>query len=68
MFNLVIDDLIKRLRVRGHGCNLLKFFVRCILHADDVLLLYGSIVKLQKIIDICNEIGIECGFKFNKKI
>ena len=30
-----------------------------------VLSLCGSIVKLQKMLDICNEFGIEYGFKFN---
>ena len=65
MFNLVTDDLIKRLCVSGLGFNIPRFFIECILYADDVLLLFRLIVKLQKMLDISYEFGIKRGFKFN---
>ena len=52
---IVVDSLQKA----GQGCELYGKYIGCIVYADDVILLYGSIVKLQKMLDICYCNGLD---------
>ena len=52
-FSVYINDLIDKLRCSGYGCHLCSLFVGCLLFADDILLLSGSILQLQLMLDIC---------------
>ena len=39
-------------------------YIGCIVYADDVILLSSSVVKLQKILDICYDTGLELDVVF----
>ena len=66
-FNIYVNPLITKLRESGYGCKLLNEFVGCILYADDILLVSASLFKLQCMLSICNEFGIEWQISFNCK-
>jgi hypothetical protein len=53
------------LRKSGLGCHVGALFAGCILFADDLLLLSSSVVKLQLMLNICDEYGFEFDIKFN---
>ena len=42
-------------------------FVGCVLYADDILLISGSVLKLQKMLNICSEYAKNNDFMFNSK-
>jgi hypothetical protein len=65
-FNIYINDLIGRLRKSGYGCHLCNEFFGCLFFADDILLLSGSILHLQLMLDICVSYGVEFDIVFNK--
>ena len=47
-----MDELSYRLEKSGLGCKLYKVYCDIFMHADEILLLYSSITKLQLIVDI----------------
>ena len=63
MFNLYIRDLVYKLRDKG--CYICNQFAGCILFADDILLLSGSVIQLEKMLDICYDYGINMDISFN---
>ena len=65
IFNLFMDELIYMLHERGRVCFFKGLLVGCICYADDLLLLSGSICKLQSMLNICVEFGVQLGFMFN---
>lgn len=67
LFNIYINDLICRLRNSSYGCYMNGIFMGCIFYADDVLLLSVSRIKLQKLLDICNDYANEFHMKCNSK-
>jgi len=66
-FNVYINDLIVKLRNSGFGCYLAFVFIGCIYFADDILLLSGSILHLQCMLDLCGDFGVEFDILFNQK-
>jgi hypothetical protein len=64
-FNLYVNNLITRLKNSGLGCHLCSEFVGCLFFADDILLLSGSMLQLQSMLNICVEYGEEFDLKFN---
>ena len=67
LFNIYINDLICILKNSGNGCYMSGLFMGCIFYADDVLLLSGSVIKLQKLLDLCNDYANEFSLVFNNK-
>jgi hypothetical protein len=67
LFNLYILDLVKCLSKAGLGCMFNSVFAGCLLYADDILIMSGSLVKLQKLLDFCHDYGLEHDFVFNGK-
>ena len=65
LFNVYIDELITVLEESGNGCYMRGVFAGCIMYADDVLLVSASVVKLQKMLDLCFEFANDNGLKFN---
>ena len=63
MFNLYIRDLVYKLR--NKGCYIRNQFAGCILFADDLLLLSGSLIQLETLLVICYEYGIEIDISIN---
>jgi len=59
--------MIDSLQKAGLGCELYGTFIGCIVYADDVILLSGSVVKLQKMLDICYCNGLHLDVVFNAK-
>ena len=55
LFALYVNDLILALSRSGHGCYFNNMFVRCVMYADDLLLLSASLCDLQSTINICCE-------------
>ena len=55
LFNIYINKLIFKLKNSGNGCYIHGIFAECVFHADNVLLLSGSMIKLQKLLDLSTE-------------
>ena len=64
-FNVYVNELISRLRKSGVGCYIYYVFIGCIFFADDRLLLSGSILHLQILLNICFDFGVEFDITFN---
>ena len=57
--NVYVNELISRLRKSGVGCYIYYVFIGRIFFADDMLLLFCSILHLQILLHICFDSGIE---------
>jgi hypothetical protein len=67
LFNLFVNKLILRLENSNNESTVNNVFAGCICYADDILLLSGSWLKLQMMLDLCAEFGCDVGFHFNGK-
>jgi Reverse transcriptase (RNA-dependent DNA polymerase) len=57
--------MLVKLNCSGYGCRFGKINAATIAYADDVLLLSGSLVGLQCLVNICVEFGLNYGMSFN---
>jgi hypothetical protein len=67
LFNIYVNELIIKLEESGLGCYLHGVYAGCILYADDILLLSGSLIKLQLMLDLCYSFGYDNDLTFNAK-
>ena len=67
MFNLDVDELLKRLEEAHLGCRVGSCFAGAFAYADDIVLLTSSGRQLQLMIDLCVNLGKECDISFNVK-
>ena len=67
IFNMVTDGLVSRLEASGLRCYFQGIFAGCVLYADDIMLMSGSIRKLQLMLNICFSFANEFGLIFNAK-
>ena len=58
---------MKKLKVENLGCNICNEHYGTLFYADDVVLLSGSVVNMQKMINICYDYGVKFGICFNPK-
>ena len=65
LFNFYINDLIISLKKTDRGCHVRDLYVGCILYADDILLLSGSLNMLQDMLDTCYSISQDLHLSFN---
>ena len=65
LFNIYVNPILVSLRKNDIGCHIYNCFIGCIMYADDLLLLSASVIDLQRMLDICGEIGLNLGIKFN---
>jgi len=65
LFAVYIDPLITVLKNVGHGCSLQGDFYRCLLYADDVLLLTHTLRSMQTMRHICDKFAENFDIKFN---
>ena len=67
LFNCYVNVLLATLRKSDFGCKLYNFYIGCIMYADDLILISASILDLQYMLDICNNVGVSLGLQFNSK-
>ena len=67
LFTLYVDELIKRLRKNGVGCEMISLFVACIMYADDLCLLAPTRGAMQRLLSTCQEYCSEFCLGFNVK-
>lgn len=65
LFTVYVNCLITSLRSKGLGCFIKNVYVGAIMYADDLLLLSASVLEIQRMLDLCGEIGSDIGIKFN---
>jgi hypothetical protein len=65
LYNVYVDDLMTKLIDEKLGCTIGEFTYSAIFYADDIVLVSGSRRKMQRMIDICNEYGLQYGICFN---
>ena len=65
LFAIYIDDLILKLVKLNLGCCIGDMNVCCLVYADDIVLLSGSLHKLQLMLNICNSEMNYLHLKFN---
>jgi len=65
LFAVYINDLIVKLVKANLGCCIGSLCICCLFYADDIVLLAGSLHKLQLMLDICNTEMKFLDLKFN---
>ena len=65
--NIYVNNLMKKLKVENLRCNICNEHYGTIFYADDVVLLSGSVVNMQKMINICYDYVVKFGICFNPK-
>jgi hypothetical protein len=65
LFNMYVDVLINASTRSDLGCHLSGLYIGCILYADDIILLSASVCDLQRMLNICYEIGKTIDVLFN---
>lgn len=58
--NLFNDEL----RPSGVGCYIFHMFIGCIMYADDIILLSGSLNDLQSMFTVCDNVSSQLMLKF----
>ena len=53
IFSVYVDSVIDVLLKSNLGCYIGHIFLGIIMYADDLLLISGSVSKLQKMVDVC---------------
>ena len=65
LFAIYVNDLIRKLVQSNSGCCIGGVNVCCLFYADDIVLLSGSIAKLQSMLNICSTEMAFLDLKFN---
>ena len=65
LFNVYMDDLSTRLNNLKIGCSLGNFLINHLMYADDLVLISPSTRGLSRLIEECQEYGLEFDILFN---
>jgi len=65
LFNIYFDSIIVSLKQADNGCHTRGVYIGCLAYADDLILISASVVKLQKMLDICSTYGTNLDMRFN---
>ena len=65
LFNVYVNRMLTELCLSDLGCRIRNTYIGCIMYADDLLLLSFSVIDLQSMLNICGNIGLNLGIKFN---
>ena len=65
LFNIYINSIISALKDADYGCHIDNIFCGRIVYVDDILLLSGSVVHLQKMLEIFQLNGNLLDIKFS---
>ena len=60
-----MDFIAQILRASGYGAFIGKFYLGCLLYADDILLVAHSLCVMQMMLDICSQEASSLDFSFN---
>ena len=60
-----MNVFILKLKTLNVGCHVSGMFVRCLLYADDIVLISPSVIGLQEMLDKCHEISDTVSLQFN---
>ena len=64
-FNRNLDEILVAQQHEHLGCFINGRFAGALAYADDMLLLPSSLIMLQRMLDVCNSIGMFYDLKFN---
>ena len=67
LLNLYINKLILKIEDCGFGCRLRSIFEGCISYADDILLVAGSLIKLELMLNVFFNFGYDNDLIFNAR-
>ncbi len=67
LFNVYFDGMLYKLETSCIGCKVGTHFIGALAYADDVILLCHSWSGLQKMINICEQFGIDFQVTFNDR-
>ena len=67
LFTVYVDDLLQELNNLDLGCHFDEMWLGALMYADDLILISGSIKKLQSMLDCCDEFGLKMDLSFNTK-
>jgi len=67
LFNMYMDVMLNTLKSSEYGCHLGRTFVGCIAYADDLILLSASVLDLQRMLTVCDNVGRQLDILFNAK-
>ena len=65
LFAVYVDDALEKLIASGLGCRYFGFNIGALMYADDLILMAGSIVNLQKLISLTEDLFNEINLKIN---
>ena len=65
LYNSNIIDLICSLRDTDYSCEIGSEYFGVINYVDEIVLISGSLVKMQFTLDICLNYGCQCDIVFN---
>ena len=67
LYNIYVNDLMKKLKVENLGYSICNEHYGTIFYTDNFVLLSGSVVNMQKMINICYDYGVKFEICFNPK-
>jgi hypothetical protein len=65
LFTSYVNCMLSSLRSKGLGCHIQSVYVGAVLYADDLFLMSLSVFELQRMLDVCGDVGSDIGIKFN---
>lgn len=66
LFNIYVDSISIELNKQKVGCMIGRQLLNHLFFADDLVIIAPSHKALQKLVNVCNHIGIELDIKFNE--
>ena len=66
-FSVYINDLILLLQKLGIGCHIIRYFIACLLFADDMSLISPTRKSMQQMLNVCAEYCHKFCLRFNVK-
>ena len=67
LFKVYIDDLSVILNSLKIGCSVSDILINHLMYADDLVLICPSSAGLQKLLNVCQQFGLDNDIKFNSK-
>ena len=67
LFNLYFNKIITCPKTSDAGCYFVNCYVGCIMYADDLLFLSGSVLGLKAMLDTCGCVDKQLLIAFNAK-
>ena len=65
LYSVFIDGIAERLEALGVGVDVRGQLIRCLLYADDIVLVADSARDLQRMLDVCQNFADASSFQFS---